>query len=106
MNDFDTAALMSRSSVFDPAVVDWTAVPRQPLPAAALRALCYMQDVESHTVVYLGELLATRAVNDPEIAAFLATWVYEETAHGRRRGRFLAAAGHPVVAHPRTARRL
>jgi hypothetical protein len=106
MNDFDTAALMSRSSVFDPAVVDWTAVPRQPLPAAALRALCYMQDVESHTVVYLRELLATRAVNDPEIAPFLATWFYEETAHGRVLGQFLAAAGHPVVARPRTVRRL
>lgn len=106
MNDFDTAALKSRSSVFDPSVVDWTAVPGQPLPAAGLRALRYMQDVESHTVVYLRELLATRAVNDPEIAAFLATWFYEETAHGRVLARFLAAAGHPVVPRPRTERRL
>lgn len=106
MNDFDTATLMSRSSVFDPAAVDWNAVPLQPLPAAALRALRYMQDVESHTVVYLRELLATRVVDDPEIAAFFATWFYEETAHGRVLAHFLAAAGHPAVQRPRTARRL
>ena len=106
MNDFDTAALKSRSSVFDPAVVDWSRVTDHRLPGAALRALRYMQDVETHTIVYLRELLATRAVNDPEIAAFFATWFYEETAHGRVLARFLAAAGHPVVPRSRTVRGL
>jgi hypothetical protein len=106
MNDVDVRTLTSRSSVFDPAVVDWQAVPRHRLPTPALQALRYMQDVESHTVIYLRELMSTRAVDDAEIAGFLATWFYEETAHGRVLAQFLAAAGHPVVRRPRAARRL
>ena len=106
MNDFDLATLTSRSRVFDSAAIDWDDVARHPLPAAALRALRYMQDIESHTLVYLRELLSTRAVDDPEIAGFLATWFYEETAHGRVLARFLAATGHPVAARRRSARRL
>ena len=105
MNYFDLASLTSRSSVFDPAVADWDAVARHPLPAPALRALRYMQDIESHTVFYLRELLSTHAVDDPELAGFLATWFYEETAHSRVLARFLAAAGHPVAPRPRRAPR-
>jgi hypothetical protein len=106
MNDFDPAILLSHSNVFDPAIVDWAAVPRTPLPAAATRTLQYMQDVESHTVIYLRELLSTRAVNDPEIAGFLATWFYEESAHGRALARFLTAAGQRIAPRPRSTRGL
>ena len=42
-----------------------------------------MQDIESHTIVYLRTLLSTRAMDDPEVATFLACWFYEETFHGR-----------------------
>jgi hypothetical protein len=55
-----------------------------------------MQDIESHTIVYLRQLLATRAIDDPEVATFLGCWLYEETFHGIALARFLAAAGHPV----------
>src|SRR5262245_36160865 len=106
MNDLDLASLMSRSSLFDPAAIDWDAVPHHPLPPAALRTLLYMQDIESHTVIYLRELLSTRAVDDPQMAGFFATWFYEETAHARALGRFLAAAGHAVTPRPRSTRRL
>src|SRR5262245_53302822 len=54
-----------------------------------------MQDIESHTIIYLRSILATRAVDDPEVATFLACWVYEETFHGLGLARFLEAAGHP-----------
>ena len=106
MNDFDLTSLVSRSTVFDPAVVDWDAVAQHPLPPGALRTLRYMQDVEGHTIVYLRELLSTRAIDDPSIGGFFATWFYEETAHARTLGRFLVAAGHPVVPGARSARRL
>jgi hypothetical protein len=106
MNDLDLASVMSRSSLFDPSAVDWDAIARHPIPAAALRSLRYMQDIETHTVMYLRELLATRAVDDPQIAAFFATWFYEETAHSRALAQFLAAAGHAVVPRPRSARGL
>jgi len=96
MNNTDVGALMSRSSVFDPAAVNWEAIADHPLPADAARALRYMQDVESHTIIYLRDLLSTHAVEDPTVAGFLATWFYEETAHGRALGRFLTTLGHPL----------
>ena len=60
-----------------------------------------MQDIESHTIVYLRSLLATRAINEPDVAAFLACWVNEETFHGLALERFLAAAGHPIGSRPK-----
>ncbi len=55
-----------------------------------------MMDIESHTMVFLRDLLATRAVEDPELTAFLACWVYEELWHGEALGRFLRTAGVAV----------
>jgi hypothetical protein len=52
-----------------------------------------LQDIESHTIVYLRSLLATRAIDDPEVATFLACWVREEIFHGLALSRFLEAAG-------------
>jgi hypothetical protein len=63
-----------------------------------------MQDIESHTIVYERELARTRAIDDPEIATFLACWLYEETFHGRAIRRFLAAAGHPTPEDGRARR--
>jgi len=34
------------------------------------RASHFVQDIESHTITYLRALLATRAVDDPDIATF------------------------------------
>src|SRR5207244_1479126 len=80
----------------------WTEVQRHPLPAETIRTLRYMQDIESHTIVYLRTLLATRAIDDPEIATFLACWFYEETFHGQALARFLEAAGASVVTRLRS----
>ena len=60
----------------------------------------FMQDIESHTIIYLRSLLATRAIDDPDVATFLACWVYEETFHGLALQRFLEAAGTPVGERP------
>src|SRR5262245_48971542 len=76
-------------------------VPRYPLPPGAVRSLRYMQDIESHTIIYLRALLATRAIDDLEVSTFLACWLYEETFHGIALARFLEAAGHPVPPRPR-----
>ena len=54
-----------------------------------------------HTIIYLRSLLATRAVDDPDVATFLACWVYEETFHGLAIQRLLKAAGRPVGDRPR-----
>jgi fatty acid desaturase len=98
---FDIDAYLARTSALDLTNVDWAAVPCHPLPAEAIRTLKYMQDIESHTIVYLRSLLATRAIDDPDVARFLACWVYEESFHGLALERFLAAAGHPVGPRPK-----
>ncbi|MGH7393315.1 MAG: acyl-ACP desaturase [Candidatus Rokuibacteriota bacterium] len=92
----DLEAYVARSGALDLSAVPWDDVPRYPLAPEAVRTLKYMQDIESHTIIYLRELLATRAVDEPEVATFLACWLYEETIHGIALARFLAAAGHPI----------
>jgi hypothetical protein len=100
MPAFDLEAYVDRSGALDMSTLAWADVPRHPLPPEAIRALHYMQDIESHTIIYLRALLATRAIADPEVATFLACWVHEETFHGLALARFLAAAGHPVGPRP------
>src|SRR5437870_4160574 len=97
MDDFDPDGYVARSRALDLAGVAWDDVPRHPLPPDAVRTLRYMQDIESHTIIYLRTLLSTRAVDDPEVATFLACWLYEETFHARALARFLDAAGHTAV---------
>ncbi len=100
MTSFDINAYLARSGA-------WICGGRlggraaYPLPAEAIRTLKYMQDIESHTIVYLRSLLATRAIDDPDVATFLACWVYEESLHGLALERFLAAAGHPLGPRPK-----
>src|SRR5437762_11776455 len=102
MPPVDPDAYAARSRALDLSGIDWDDVPRHPLSPEVLRTLRYMQDIESHTIVYLRTLLSTRAMDDPEIATFLACWFYEETFHGRALARFLAAAGEPVTSRPRS----
>ncbi len=98
--DIETYA--ARSRALDLSGIRWDEVPRHPLAPEVLRTLRYMQDIESHTIVYLRTVLSTRAMDDPDVATFLACWFYEETFHGRALARFLEAAGHPVEPRPRS----
>ena len=61
---FDLDAWVARSGALDLDAVAWSEVPRYPVSAATVRTLTYMQDIESHTIVYLRALLATRAIDD------------------------------------------
>src|SRR5437867_12951983 len=97
----DLGAWAARSRAIDLSEIDWAGVPRHPVPPEAIRTLRYMQDIESHTIVYLRSLLATRAIDDPEVATFLACWLHDETFHGLALASFLDAAGHPVGPRPR-----
>src|SRR5712664_1239499 len=93
---FDLDGWVARSGALDLTGIDWSEVPRHSISPHAIRTLLYMQDIESHTIVYLRSLLATRAIDDPEVSTFLACWLYEETFHGLALARFLEAAGHPL----------
>jgi hypothetical protein len=92
----DLEAYVARSRAVELSAFPWADVLRHPVGPETIRTLRYMQDIEAHTIIYLRELLATRAVDEPDVATFLACWLYEETFHGLALARFLEAAGHPV----------
>ncbi len=104
--NFDLDACLRQSRPLDTSDIRWEDVPAHPLAPGAVRTLRYMQDIEAHTIIYLKALLATRAVDDPDVAAFLPVWAYEEAFHGRALDRFLDAAGHPKRPRPRSRRTL
>jgi hypothetical protein len=101
MPAFDLDAWVARSGALDLEAIAWSEVSKYPVSPATVRTLTFMQDIESHTIVYTRSLLATRAIDDPEVATFLACWLYEETHHGLALARFLDAAGHPLGPRPR-----
>lgn len=94
---------MSGSRPIDLDGIDWDAIPQHPLSADILRILTYMQDVESHTVVFPRTIFSRRALEDEHVGPFLICWLYEEGMHGRALSKFLDCAGHPVP--PRTRQR-
>jgi rubrerythrin len=54
-------------------------------------------NIESHTIVYLKELLSTKVIEDTEVTSFLSCWAYEEFFHGRALERFLTTYVGPGV---------
>jgi hypothetical protein len=93
VREFDLSKYLRASRKLDLEGIDFDAVSRHPLSRAEVRVLTYMMDIETHTVIYLRDLLTTPAAYDPEITSFLSLWVYEEFWHGEALGRFLRAAG-------------
>jgi rubrerythrin len=94
VDDFDLDKYLRASKKVDLSGVRWDRVGDHPVSATEARCLAYMMDIETHTVIYLRDLLATRAAVDPEVTAFLSCWVYEELWHGEAFSRFLGEAGH------------
>jgi len=90
---FDLTKYLRVSRRLDLDGIDFESVPRYPLSRDEVRCLTYMMDIETHTVIYLRDLLTTQAAYDPDVTAFLSLWVYEEFWHGEALGRFLEAAG-------------
>jgi hypothetical protein len=98
---------MAGSRPIDLDGIDWDAIPRHPIDGDILRVLLYMQDVESHTVVFPRTFFSKRALEDDYVGPFLVCWLYEEGMHGRALSKFLDCAGHPVPprVHARTTMR-
>jgi len=90
---FELDRYLRASKKLDLTGIDFDRVPEHPLSAAEIRCLTYMMDIEAHTVIYLRDLLSTKAANDPDVTAFLSLWVYEEFWHGEALATFLRAAG-------------
>jgi rubrerythrin len=96
--DFDLDRYLRNSKKVDLSGIDWDAIPEHPLSDGEVMCLHYMMDIETHTVIYLRDLLATRVAADPQITAFLSCWVYEELWHGEAFSDFLRAYGIEVPA--------
>jgi rubrerythrin len=99
--EFDLDRYLRNSRKVDLSGIDWRAIPDYVLSDGDVMCLHYMMDIETHTVSYLRDLLATRAVADPQITAFLSCWVYEELWHGEAFSDFLRAYGIEVPAEPK-----
>jgi rubrerythrin len=97
MQDFDLDRYLRASKRVDLEGVRWDLIASHPLPNEVARCLAYMMDIESHTIIYLRDLLATEAAYDPEITAFLSCWAYEELWHGEAFSRFLGEAGYRMA---------
>src|SRR5215207_9256135 len=99
--EFDLDRYLRNSKKVDLSGIDWEEVPNHLLTDGDVMCLHYMMDIETHTVIYLRDLLATRVAADPQITAFLSCWVYEELWHGEAFSDFLRAYGVEVPAEPK-----
>ena len=94
---FDLDRFIRTSGRVDLSDVEWERVHEAPLRPDEVRILRYMMDIETHTVIFLRDLLATQAAFDPGVTAFLSCWNYEEFWHGEAFSRLLGEAGIPVA---------
>jgi rubrerythrin len=97
MESFDLDRYLRASKRVDLSGVEWGLIGRTPLPPEHARCLTYMMDIETHTAIFLRDLLATRAAFDADVTAFLSCWAYEEVWHGEAFSRFLGEAGYELA---------
>jgi len=97
LDEFDLDRYLRASKKVDLSGVSWERIKNTPLPVGEARCLAYMMDIETHTVIFLRDLLATKAAFEPDVTAFLSCWVYEELWHGEAFSRFLGEAGYDLA---------
>jgi hypothetical protein len=95
MGNFDIQRFLKLSGPVQHDDLDWDRAKAIGVTGAEARILRYMADTETHTILYMRDLLAGHSARDPRITAFLSVWVYEELWHGRALDRFLTEVGHP-----------
>lgn len=76
--------------------LDWNLARQSGLTANEVFILTYFSDIESQTIMYLRDLLNTKAAADPEVIGFLSMWNYEEYFHGKALAQFLEVCGHKL----------
>ena len=62
---FDIEKYIRNSKKVDISDLDLSRATKYPLSEDEIRALTYMTDIESHTIVYLRAILNTCAIEDP-----------------------------------------
>lgn len=100
---FDIERFMENSGKVDLSDIPWEDVPKVRLKPEALRTLRYFLVTESSTFFYAKALMSTRAMSEePDFAAFMSAWIYEEEFHGRAFKKFMECYGEDVTAGYRT----
>ena len=99
--EFDLDRYLRNAKKVDLSMVDWEEAADHPLTQGEVVCLHFGIDIETHTVIYMRDMLATRASNDPQVTAFMACWVYEELWHGEALSDFLRSWGIETPAEPR-----
>lgn len=97
----ELARYLRTSTRVDTAGIDLAAAARVGLSSDEVFALTYFADVESQSLRYLRTLLGMPIAFEPDVAAFLATWNYEEFFHGYELEQLLVACGHELGADRR-----
>jgi hypothetical protein len=93
---FDVEKYIRNSKKVDIGDIDLSQASQYPVTDDEVRALTYMCDIESHTIVYLRAILNTCAIEDSQTTSFLSCWAYEEYFHGHTIRQFLDAIGAPM----------
>src|SRR5579871_6707093 len=75
---FDVEKYIRNSKKVDISDIDLSQASQYPVTDDEVRALTYMCDIESHTIVYLRAILNTCAIEDSQTTSFLSCWAYEE----------------------------
>src|SRR6185295_3701509 len=103
---YDINRLMQLSTAVDITDLDWAYISRVGITDQEARCLRYLSDIESHAILYQGDLLAGHTKLDYELVAFLSCWAYEEMHHGWALDKFLTACGRgPAANHYATVTR-
>jgi hypothetical protein len=95
--DFDLDRFIRTSDRVDLSEVEWGRVSAPPLTPGEIRCLRYMMDIETNTVIFLRDVLATQTAFEPDVTAFLSCWNFEELWHGEAFSRLLGEAGVAVL---------
>lgn len=73
--------------------IDWAEAGKVGLSPDEIFTLTYFADVENQSLRYLRMLLDMKIAFQPDVAAFLAIWNYEEFFHGYELEQLMRAAG-------------
>lgn len=101
----DIQPYIAKSARVDTTGIDLVEGARVGLTQEELFVLRYFSDVENQSLRYLRTLLGMKVAFEPEIAAFLAMWNYEEFFHGYELEQLMRACGHAIERDRRELKR-
>ncbi len=96
MKNFDLEVYLRNSKALDVSDLAWHTAMDYPLTAGERRCLTYMMDIEAHTIVYLRDLLNTRAIKGRRDCRLPAVLALRRELSRRALERLLRACGTEI----------